>query len=218
MSVPTVLENRLSSLRDSVVQKAKGGEKEMESEWERLEKLSKDELIIELVRMRNLYGLIREDQSSDCVYPMIEPLHTGEGDSYVEGQLAPEVWAERIALYTMKHPKDGMFYSCDLMDYGLTSDQSYDVCKKLSDEGRMKLPSGIECGDDFLCRSAVAILILKQRRLNFLPIASRSRNIIRVQKPTAETALLLKVMFGSAFVSSILIPRIRFVVRIVDPF
>lgn len=119
------------------------------SEWEKLEGCSKDELIIQLVRMRNLYGLIREDQPSDCVYPDVEPLHSGEGDTYTEGQNAPELWAEKIALYAMTHPKDGMFYSCDLMDYGLTLEQSYDVCKKLSDEGRLKLPFNIECGDEF---------------------------------------------------------------------
>ena len=74
MSVPTILENRLSSLRDSVTHNAKGGEKGMGSEWEELEKLSKDELIIELVRsrwqMRNLQKVIldvSEKLGSDCL-------------------------------------------------------------------------------------------------------------------------------------------------------
>ena len=119
----------------------------MTSIWEQFEKLSKDELIIELVRWRNLYGLLREDQPADCVYPPLDPLRTGEGDAYLEGQVAPASWAEKIALYAAKHPNDGMFYSCDLMDYGLTGDQSYEICEKLSEEGRLELPPGVEFGD-----------------------------------------------------------------------
>lgn len=128
MSVPTVLENRLSSLRDSVVQKAKGGEKEMESEWEQLERLSKDELIIELVRsrwqMRNLQKVIldvSEKLGSDCLY---EP-----------GQKPSDEWARKIADYAFNHG------SLDLQDWGVDDDTSvklymehFDGCNTPSEE------------------------------------------------------------------------------------
>ncbi len=121
----------------------------MASEWEELESRSKEDLIIELVRMRNLYGMLREDMQPDNpLIPYMERKHTGEGDDYVEGETTTDGWAERIALYGAMHPKDGAFYWCDLMDYGLTSDQSYDVCARLKAEGRLKLPDGVSFGED----------------------------------------------------------------------
>mgnify|MGYP004673040497 FL=1 len=121
MSVPTILENRLSSLRDSVVQKAKGGEKEMESEWEKLEKLSKDELIIELVRSRwqlkNLQKVILElsqTMGSDCAY---EP-----------GQKPTDAWASKIADYANRQG------SLDLLDWGVDEDTSYRYCNGRFDD------------------------------------------------------------------------------------
>ena len=48
----------------------------MVSEWEKLEKLSKDELIVELVRWKNRYGILRVEQDDDCPWPYIEPLST----------------------------------------------------------------------------------------------------------------------------------------------
>ena len=111
MSVPTILENRLSSLRDSVNQNMKGGEKEMVSEWEKLEALSKDELIIELVRsrwqMRNLQKVIldvSEKLGSDCLY---EP-----------GQKPSDEWARKIADYAFAQG------SLDLQDWGVDDDTS----------------------------------------------------------------------------------------------
>lgn len=122
----------------------------MASEWEELESWSKEDLIIELVRMRNLYGMLREDLGrDDPLIPYMERKHTGEGEDYVDGEETTDGWAERIALYGARHPKDGAFYYCDLMDYGLTDDQSYDVCRRLLEEGRLKLPEGIVLGDDF---------------------------------------------------------------------
>lgn len=117
----------------------------MVSEWEELESWSKDDLIIELVRMRNLYGMLRENMVPDNpLTPYMERKHSGEGDTYVEGEPTTDEWAEKIALYGAMHPKDGMFYSCDLMDYGLTEDQADEVCGRLSAEGRLKLPDGVE--------------------------------------------------------------------------
>ncbi len=122
----------------------------MASEWEELERLTKEELIIELVRMKNLYGMLRENMEPDNpLIPYMERLRTTDGDVYIDGQRTTDEWAERIALYGAMHPKDGMFYYCDLMDYGLTNDQAYSVCGKLIAEGRLKLPEGIRLGDDF---------------------------------------------------------------------
>lgn len=101
MSVPTILENRLSSLRDSVIQKAKGGENEMESEWEKLEKLSKDELIIELVRsrwqMRNLQKVIEDLSKNLGGYCLYEP-----------GQKPSKDWVKKIAEYAFRNGPENL--------------------------------------------------------------------------------------------------------------
>ena len=122
----------------------------MASEWEELEAWSEEYLSIELVRMRHLYGMLREDHDEDDpLVPYMERKHTGEGDAYVEGERTTDAWAERIALYGAMHPKDGVFAYCDLMDYGLTDDQAYGVCKRLLEEGRLKVPDGTRLEDDF---------------------------------------------------------------------
>ena len=121
----------------------------MASEWEELERLSKEELIIELVRMRHLYGTLREDMPDTCPLPFESSKRSEVNGESVEGEPTTDEWAERIALYGAMHPKDGVFSYCDLMDYGLTDDQAYSVCKKLLDEGRLKLPDGVRLGDDF---------------------------------------------------------------------
>ena len=77
----------------------------------------------------------REDEAS-----LRDP--EGNGES-VEGEPTTDEWAERIALYGAMHPKDVAFYSCDLMDYGLTEDQADEVCERLHREGRLRLPDGV---------------------------------------------------------------------------
>ena len=116
----------------------------MISEWEQLESLSKEELIMELVRMRNLYGILREDIGESTLPYMVRKR---SGNGAVDGEPTTPDWAERIALYAAMHPKDGAFYPCDLMDYGMTGDQSYEVCEKLYAEGRLKVPEGTEIKD-----------------------------------------------------------------------
>ncbi len=126
-------------------ERIKGGEKRMASEWEDLMEMSKEDLVIELVRMRNLYGMLREDMDpNNPLMPYMERKHMGEGENYVEGETTTDEWAERIALYGAMRPKDGVFYSCDLMDYGLTEDQADEVCDRLYAEGRLRMPDGIE--------------------------------------------------------------------------
>ena len=124
-------------------ERIKGGERRMASEWEKLEKLSKEELIIELVRMRHLYGTLREDMPETCPLPFESSKRTYENGESVEGESRTDEWAERFALYGAMHPKDVAFYSCDLMDYGLTEDQADEVCERLHREGRLKLPDGV---------------------------------------------------------------------------
>lgn len=118
MSVPSILEHRLSSLRDSAVQNVKGGEKEMESEWEKLEKLSKDELIIELVRsrwqMRNLQKVIEDLSKNLGSYCLYEP-----------GQKPSDEWAEKIAEYVFRNGPG------NLCEWGVdedTADAKFDEC------------------------------------------------------------------------------------------
>lgn len=125
----------------------------MASEWEDLEKLSKEELIIELVRMRHLYGTLREDLPDSCPLPYCSSKRTEVGGESVEGEPTTDEWAERIALYGAMHPLDAAFYSCDLMDYGLTEEQAGEVCDKLRHEGRLKLPDGVEYYDASDCRN-----------------------------------------------------------------
>ncbi len=59
----------------------------MASEWEELEKLSKDELIIELVRQRWLYRDLKL---------LIRRISEEEGEYYgAPGQVPPREWQER---------------------------------------------------------------------------------------------------------------------------
>ena len=114
----------------------------MVSEWESLESWSKEDLIIELVRMRNLYGYLREDLPDTCPYPYMRSKY--DPDTGVEGEVTTPEWAERIAQFGASHPKDGWFYSCDLIQYGLDSNQAAEVCDRLYSEGRLKLPEDIK--------------------------------------------------------------------------
>ncbi len=144
MSVPTILENCLSPLRDSVNQNMKGGEKEMVSEWEKLEGQPKDDLIIELMHWKTLYSILRNDQDDSCSMPELERSDAGsEFEDYDPGEVTTDSWAEKIALFAIARSKDAEFWPCDLMGYGLTDQQSYDVCKRLHDEGRLILPAGV---------------------------------------------------------------------------
>lgn len=93
----------------------------MVSEWEDLEKLSKDELIMELVRsrwrFRNLQKVIAElsrNMGDDCAY---EP-----------GQKPSEEWASKIADYASSK---GSF---DLLDWGVDDETSFRYCNDHFDD------------------------------------------------------------------------------------
>ncbi len=113
----------------------------MASEWEELEKQSKDDLIIQLILWKNLYAKLHiEYGDKNCPWFDVTPKET-DGEP---GEPTTHGWAEKIALYGAMHPKDGAFYWCDLMDYGLTSDQAYEICGELGKAGKLRVPEGTE--------------------------------------------------------------------------
>ncbi len=136
MSAPTIFDNRLSSLRDSVNQNMKGGEKEMVSEWEELEKLSKDDLIIELVKertaRRNVDRVLRS--VVDVEYPVSRRFSVFGEDYDSNYETTSDDWAYKIAYYAFMH-SDGDFSPYDLEEYGLESDQSLEAYRKLRVNG-----------------------------------------------------------------------------------
>lgn len=106
----SVLAEDLSSMNAKNVQEQKGGEK-LVSEWEELESLSKDELIIELValrwKFRNLSKVIAElsqTMGSDCLF--------------AEGQIPSDEWLKKISDYAYSKGDN------HLDDYGVCSDLS----------------------------------------------------------------------------------------------
>ncbi len=94
----------------------------MGSEWEELEKLSKDELIIELVKSR------RAMRNMCCVLNEL----SGTGASsfmYDKGQKPSDAWLEKIAAYAESRlGKDETLDSSDLEIYGIDSDTANRYC------------------------------------------------------------------------------------------
>ena len=81
----------------------------MVTEWEELEKLSKDELIIELVRQRWLYKdlkMVLRDLSGDFGY------HAG-----APGQIPSKEWQKKIAEYVFPKVEEGRYE--DLQEWGV---------------------------------------------------------------------------------------------------
>lgn len=103
MSHPDKIEIRITA---SPFIDLKGGEKEMVSEWEELEKLTKDELIIELVKsrwqFRNLQRVLSDLASNGGSYCQYEP-----------GQRPSDAWARKIADYVFRSGP------ADLEDWGV---------------------------------------------------------------------------------------------------
>lgn len=121
------------------MENGKGGEKGMASEWEELEKLTKEELIIELVKertahrelCRNMRMLIESDYPADDERYFIE----GESDDEWPGHRTTDEWARRIILYAKAHSDDPEFGYTDAIDYGLLDDQAVEVFGRLAEEG-----------------------------------------------------------------------------------
>ena len=117
------------------------GDNEMASEWEELEKLTKEELIIELVKERTahrdfLYAfqMLTYEHPIDRVPPYI--VETEEDDALHEGQRTTDEWARRIALYAKSKSEDPEEYGyTDMFDYGINHDQADEVFDKMAEEG-----------------------------------------------------------------------------------
>lgn len=118
----------------------------MASEWEELEKLPKEELIIELVHWKNMYGILRVEQEDTCVWPEASPMEREVGGLILPGQITTEKWAEAIVGYAAAHAKDE-FDPVFLMDYGMDEDQGIETAERLRKGGRLPLPEGVVyCG------------------------------------------------------------------------
>ena len=102
---------------------AKGGGKAA-SEWEELEKLSKDELIIELVRQRWLYKDLRLQ---------LRYMSEEEGQyAGAPGQVPSKEWQRKIADYVFPNVKDGGYE--DLMTWGVDEEVGEALFNEYFDE------------------------------------------------------------------------------------
>ena len=104
------------------VQNGEGGEKGMASEWEELERLSKDELIIELVKarraMRNICLVLKELSEDGASHFMYD---TGEKPS--------DAWFEKIVSYAeSKLDDDDGLDGSDLERYGVDGKTANEYC------------------------------------------------------------------------------------------
>ncbi len=106
----------------------------MASEWEELEKLSKDELIIELVKARwekrNLQNILGELAKTG-----------GFGMVYEAGTKPSKEWQEKISKYAFKDLEEGRY--SDLTEWGVdeeTGDKLYEeYCSKHFDKNGQKI-------------------------------------------------------------------------------
>lgn len=116
-----------------------GERKRTASEWEELGNLSKDELIIELVKERYIRRQI--DRSIrivlDVDYPAEHPIPVFTEDMGDDGRYAaPDDWAYRIASYAYEHCNDkSEFTPYSAMDYGLDEERSIEAYRMLRVNG-----------------------------------------------------------------------------------
>ncbi len=116
----------------------------MASEWEELEELTKDELIIELVKERYERRLIdhrlRTIVELDFQVDRRIPLFSDEEDM-CQGTTSDE-WAYRIAkrAYESCEDKDDFDPYCP-MHYGLDEEQSVEAYRRLREDGVITDPS-----------------------------------------------------------------------------
>lgn len=94
----------------------------MASEWEELEKLSKDELIIELVKsrraMRNMCSLLSEISEDGASHYL-----------YDQGEKPPEKWLSKIVSYAESKLDDGdQLNGADLELYGIDGETADRCC------------------------------------------------------------------------------------------
>ena len=111
----------------------------MVSEWEELEKLSKDELIIELMKERyahrDINSRLRMIIDYDHKAAKELPCEVDDGCSEAPGYRTTEAWARKIIEYARSKSDDPEFdYTC-VFDYGLNWDQASDIFDKMAEEG-----------------------------------------------------------------------------------
>lgn len=112
-TAPSIPGQAFSDTDTLEAQNCKGGEKRMASEWEELEKLSKEELVIRLVKstrdMNNLKAVLAE-LSSDG----------GSAFMYASGTVPSKEWMSRIADVVRAGLRDGEeLCAADLEMYGV---------------------------------------------------------------------------------------------------
>lgn len=111
----------------------------MASEWEELEKLSKDELIIELVKERYAHRNINKALRMliDYDYPVEGeiPCEVDADDWSCPGYPTTDEWAERIVDYARKHRKGQSFDASDTSEYGLSWDQADEIFRRAGNGG-----------------------------------------------------------------------------------
>ena len=110
-------------------ERIKGGEKRMASEWEELEKLSKEELIIELVKarrdMRNMRNVLADLSETGA-----------SGFMYDDGSKPSEEWLLRIAeLARSRLDPDEALCAADLEMYGIDEETADRYIESIRSEG-----------------------------------------------------------------------------------
>ena len=108
----------------------------MTSEWEELEKLSKDELIIELVRQRWLYRDLKL---------LLRHISEEEGEyAGAPGQVPPREWQTKIAEYVFPTVEEGEYAYEDLTTWGVDEEVGEALFNEYFDENgkRRVRPTG----------------------------------------------------------------------------
>ena len=110
---PTICESTIRTPFPMSGERIKGGERRMASEWEELEKLSKEELIIELVKARRDLRNIRN--------VLADLSETGASEfMYDDGSKPSEEWLLRIVeLARSRLDPDEVLCAADLEMYGI---------------------------------------------------------------------------------------------------
>lgn len=110
---PTICESTIRTPFPMSGERIKGGERRMASEWEELEKLSKEELIIELVKARRDLRNIRS--------VLADLSETGASEfMYDDGSKPSEEWLLRIVeLARSRLDPDEVLCAADLEMYGI---------------------------------------------------------------------------------------------------
>ena len=134
---PSIVSERITTASVIRHENGKGGEKRMASEWEELEKLTKEELIIELVKERNVHRRMCREMRSivDIDYPEDRrlPVYEGEGS---DSETTSDEWARRIILVALAQSSDPSYFDVEVVTrFGLDSEQFDKVYAEMSAEG-----------------------------------------------------------------------------------